>query len=227
VPVFLSRFIDFSAQIKNDQKKIESQVRKNRLQSSLIRMMSMYKRLACLDRFIFSFCLVLYLFSAMEAQNKSSKQIAKGTFEVKVTPLAADDSIGDPTIGRLSLDKTWSGEMAGTSKGQMLGAQSETEKGSGGYVAMERFTGMLMAKKVAFHCSIMELWAAESLRLMFTSCRALEPASSQVFPERSRSSSTAKSICTNSSTLCRQSSFLIQIISPTRSYSCAAVMRTL
>ena len=110
----------------------------------------MYKRLACLDRFIFSFCLVLYLFSAMEAQNKSSKQIAKGTFEVKVTPLAADDSIGDPTIGRLSLDKTWSGEMAGTSKGQMLGAQSETEKGSGGYVAMERFTGTLNGKRGSF-----------------------------------------------------------------------------
>jgi hypothetical protein len=86
----------------------------------------------------------------MEAQNKSAKRIAKGTFDVKVTPLAAEDNIGDPTIGRLSLDKTWSGDLSGTSKGQMLGSQSETEKGSGGYVAMERFTGTLNGKRGSF-----------------------------------------------------------------------------
>jgi hypothetical protein len=50
----------------------------------------------------------------------------------------------------LSLDKTWSGELAGTSKGQMLGTQSESEKGSGGYVAIERFTGTVQAKKGSF-----------------------------------------------------------------------------
>jgi hypothetical protein len=86
----------------------------------------------------------------MEAQNKSAKRIAKGTFDVKVTPLAAEDNIGDPTIGRLSLGKTWSGDLSGTSKGQMLGSQSETEKGSGGYVAMERFTGTLNGKRGSF-----------------------------------------------------------------------------
>ena len=77
-------------------------------------------------------------------------KVAKGTFEVKVTPLAAEDNIGDPTIGRLALDKTWSGDVSGTSKGQMLGSQSETEKGSGGYVAMERFTGTVQGKKGSF-----------------------------------------------------------------------------
>jgi hypothetical protein len=128
----------------------------------------------------------------MEAQNKSAKRIAKGTFDVKVTPLAAEDNIGDPTIGRLSLDKTWSGDLSGTSKGQMLGSQSETEKGSGGYVAMERFTGTLNGK------SIMEQWAAENLKSMFMLCQELEAASLLGFQERSRSLSKAENTSTNS-----------------------------
>ncbi len=81
---------------------------------------------------------------------KRVTNVAKGTFEVKVTPLAAEENIGDPTIGRLALDKTWAGDVSGTSKGQMLGSQSETEKGSGGYVAMERFTGTVQGKKGSF-----------------------------------------------------------------------------
>ena len=86
----------------------------------------------------------------MDAQTKPTKQVAKGTFEVKMIPLAAEEGIGDPTIGRLAMDKTWSGDLTGTSKGQMLGAQSETEKGSGGYVAMERISGTLNGKKGSF-----------------------------------------------------------------------------
>lgn len=81
---------------------------------------------------------------------KVMKSIAKGTFEVKVTPLAAEENVGDATIGRLSLAKTFSGDLAGTSKGQMLGSQSEAVAGSGGYVAMERFTGTLGGKKGSF-----------------------------------------------------------------------------
>ena len=76
-------------------------------------------------------------------------KIAKGTFEVKVLPLAAEEAVGDPTIGRLSLDKTFSGDIEGTSKGQMLGAQTEVE-GSAGYVALERFNGTLGGKKGGF-----------------------------------------------------------------------------
>lgn len=86
--------------------------------------------------------------------NKMTKQtadtrLAKGTFEVKVTPLAAEENVGDPTIGRLSLDKQFSGDLAGTSKGQMLGINTET-KDSGGYVAAERVIGTLDGKKGTF-----------------------------------------------------------------------------
>jgi hypothetical protein len=48
------------------------------------------------------------------------------------------------------LDKTFTGGLAGVSKGQMLGSQSETESGKGGYVAMERFVGTLDGKKGSF-----------------------------------------------------------------------------
>lgn len=80
---------------------------------------------------------------------KSMTKLAKGTFEVKVTPLAAEENVGDPTIGRLSLDKTFSGDLAGTSKGQMLGIGTDV-KGSGGYVAAERVNGTLDGKKGTF-----------------------------------------------------------------------------
>jgi len=76
-------------------------------------------------------------------------KIAKGTFEVKVTPLAAEDNIGDPSIGRLSLDKTFAGDIVGTSKGQMLGIGTEIKE-SAGYVAAERLTGTLEGRKGTF-----------------------------------------------------------------------------
>jgi Protein of unknown function (DUF3224) len=67
---------------------------------------------------------------------------ATGAFEVKATPQPQDDKVGDPTVGRLALDKTFHGDLEATSKGQMLTASTET-KGSAGYVAIERVTGTL------------------------------------------------------------------------------------
>jgi len=40
---------------------------------------------------------------------------ATGAFEVKVTPQAQDDKIGDPTVGRLALDKTFHGDLEAAS----------------------------------------------------------------------------------------------------------------
>jgi hypothetical protein len=75
-------------------------------------------------------------------------EVAKGTFEVKVTPVAAD--AGDDTaIGRLTLDKKFSGDLQGTSQGQMLGFRSATE-GSGGYVAQEKVTAKLGGRTGSF-----------------------------------------------------------------------------
>lgn len=74
---------------------------------------------------------------------------ATGTFEVKVVPLAPDEGTDTGGFGRLSIDKTFSGGLDATSKGQMLGAFTAVE-GSGGYVAMERVTGTLNGKKGSF-----------------------------------------------------------------------------
>jgi len=65
---------------------------------------------------------------------------ATGPFEVKLNP--QDDKVGDPTVGRMSIDKQFHGDLEGTSKGQMLTAMTDT-KGSAGYVAIERVAGTL------------------------------------------------------------------------------------
>lgn len=74
---------------------------------------------------------------------------ASGTFEVKIVPQAPDAAIGDPTVGRLALDKQFSGDLEATSKGQMLAVRTEIQ-GSAGYVAMERVTGTLHGQSGTF-----------------------------------------------------------------------------
>ncbi|MGD9563711.1 MAG: DUF6265 family protein [Pyrinomonadaceae bacterium] len=83
------------------------------------------------------------------ADDATKMMIAKGEFAVKVTPVADDAGTAADGIGRLSLNKTFSGDMAGTSKGQMLGASNESQT-VGGYVAMETFTGTLAGRKGSF-----------------------------------------------------------------------------
>jgi hypothetical protein len=114
--------------------------------------MPIYKPIVFLSTLIL---LTLFSISA-DAQKKlppmksTATHIAKGEFEVKVLPQPADENAGDPMIGRRSIDKTLTGGLTGVSKGQMLGSQSETEPGKGGYVAMERFVGTLDGKKGSF-----------------------------------------------------------------------------
>ncbi len=74
---------------------------------------------------------------------------ASGTFEVKMNPRAAEDSLEDPSVGRMTLDKQFHGDIEGTSKGQMLAVSSEVQ-GSAGYVAMERVIGTLDGHKGTF-----------------------------------------------------------------------------
>ena len=73
---------------------------------------------------------------------------ATGTFEVKLTP--QDDS-PDAPIGRMSIDKQFHGDLAGTSKGQMLMSSSPSVNGSAGYVAIEKVTGTLNGHHGSFY----------------------------------------------------------------------------
>jgi hypothetical protein len=74
---------------------------------------------------------------------------ATGTFEVKVVPQGAEDKGECSTLGRLSLDKQFHGDLEGTGKGEMLTALTDV-KGSAGYVAIERVTGTLHGRRGSF-----------------------------------------------------------------------------
>lgn len=74
---------------------------------------------------------------------------ATGTFTVTLKPLPGHDSRDTAVVGRRSIDKVFSGDLAGTSIGEML-ASMGTVKGSAGYVAMEQVTGTLHGKRGSF-----------------------------------------------------------------------------
>ena len=74
---------------------------------------------------------------------------AKGTFDVKLTPQAADEKGESPALGRMSIEKQFHGDIEGSSKGEMLTAGAGV-KGSAGYVAMERVTGTLNGRTGSF-----------------------------------------------------------------------------
>ena len=76
-------------------------------------------------------------------------EIATGEFVVKLLPLTFEGQADGSKIGRMSIDKTISGDLVATTKGQMLSAMTEV-KGSAGYVAIERVEGTLKGKKGSF-----------------------------------------------------------------------------
>jgi len=74
---------------------------------------------------------------------------AHGTFTVTITPLPAEEGIGDPSIGRMALQKVFEGDMTGSANGQMLAVRSDV-KGSAGYVAMDRVAATLDGRSGTF-----------------------------------------------------------------------------
>lgn len=74
---------------------------------------------------------------------------ARGRFDVKVNPQLPEENVGDPSVGRMSLDKQFHGDLEATSKGQMLAAGTDVE-GSAGYVAIERVIGTLNGRAGTF-----------------------------------------------------------------------------
>lgn len=70
---------------------------------------------------------------------------ATGTFQVNLAP---QETAAAP-LGRMSIDKTFSGDLQGTSKGEMLAFRSAVD-GSAGYVAMEQVSGTLAGRTGTF-----------------------------------------------------------------------------
>lgn len=72
---------------------------------------------------------------------------AKGEFDVTITPQTQDAAQGS-TLGRMSLEKIFRGDLEGTSKGEMLTAMMEN--GSAVYTAIERVDGTLHGRRGSF-----------------------------------------------------------------------------
>ena len=74
---------------------------------------------------------------------------ARGDFDVKVVQEGETDKAAGSTLGRMSLDKQFHGDLEATGKGQMLTAMTDV-KGSGAYVALERVTGTVHGRSGSF-----------------------------------------------------------------------------
>ncbi len=101
-------------------------------------------------------CLTLALAGAAQAQvqpgtpsntpsERSVSTRATGTFEVQMAPQETA-----ATIGRMSLDKQFHGDLQATGKGEMLAVQGGVQ-GSAGYVALEQVTGTLHGRTGTFY----------------------------------------------------------------------------
>lgn len=76
--------------------------------------------------------------------------IITGKFDVTLNPLdfyaKGENGVN---FGRMSIDKSFHGELEATSKGEMLSAMTSTQ-GSAGYVAIEQVIGSVSGKKGSF-----------------------------------------------------------------------------
>lgn len=88
------------------------------------------------------------LVPAVPAQQKENTMHhrARGTFTVDIRPLTPPVAAG---IGRFSIDKKLTGDLIGSTQGEMLSG-GDPKQGEAGYVAMELFTGTLAAKHGSF-----------------------------------------------------------------------------
>ena len=74
---------------------------------------------------------------------------ATGTFEVKLAPQPLAGTAAEKTLGRMSIDKIYQGDLEATAKGEMLTALTAV-KDSAGYVAIEHVNGTLQGRKGTF-----------------------------------------------------------------------------
>ncbi len=80
-----------------------------------------------------------------------------GRFEVNLTPHPSTDQARGAFSQRMLIDKTFFGDLKGTSIGEMMATRTAVEN-SAGYVAIERITGSLLGKSGSFvlqHSSLM------------------------------------------------------------------------
>ena len=74
---------------------------------------------------------------------------ANGSFEPKIAPAEASLIGKQGGIGRMTIDKVISGDLAGTTKGEMITTTTEST-GAMAYVALETVTGTLDGRSGTF-----------------------------------------------------------------------------
>jgi hypothetical protein len=74
---------------------------------------------------------------------------ATGSFEVSLEPLSNTEVSNNAHLGRLLLNKKFSGDLTASARGQMLSAGTAT-RGSAAYVAIDQVTGMLDGRQGSF-----------------------------------------------------------------------------
>jgi len=90
---------------------------------------------------------------------------ATGTFEVQMAPQAQDAAEGS-TLGRMTLDKQFHGDLEATGKGEMLTVRTATE--SAAYVAIERVSGALHGRSGTFALVHTGIMSSDGQRLTVT-----------------------------------------------------------
>ncbi|MDF1779910.1 MAG: DUF3224 domain-containing protein [Alcanivoracaceae bacterium] len=73
-----------------------------------------------------------------------------GKFDVTLKPMETyAEGVEGSNLGRMSIDKTFHGDLSAESKGEMLNVMTPV-KGSAGYVAIEQVSGSLFDKRGTF-----------------------------------------------------------------------------
>jgi hypothetical protein len=110
---------------------------------------------------IFAICLGATIAATSKAASiMTVTSTARGTFDVKVTPVTAPDAVPS----RMTLEKQFDGDLAGTSRGEMLATGTGAPGSSGGYVAIEKVSGTLAGRAGSFvlqHSATMTRGAAK------------------------------------------------------------------
>lgn len=84
-----------------------------------------------------------------QLQGNRMSAIARGSFTVEMKPQVEPAAEAGVTLGRMSFDKRFEGDLVATGRGEMLTALTSI-KGSAGYVALERVTGTLQGRTGSF-----------------------------------------------------------------------------
>ncbi|HTW34585.1 MAG TPA: DUF3224 domain-containing protein [Rhizomicrobium sp.] len=95
-------------------------------------------------------CFLLFVVAAAAAEKGDvMSEQATGTFEVKIVPETIAGKTPAPGLSQMSIDKTFHGDLEGSSRGSMISA-GNPKAGEAGYVAMEIVTGRLKGRAGSF-----------------------------------------------------------------------------